>query len=434
MRVQKVIKPGKKWPIIVLVASGLTVVVALLVLLGWFWLRERPRAGLIIVTYPGEVDIYIDGSLKGVSPLRLDMEPGDCLVTLKKEHYVTWEGEVSVVKDEYTRLEKQLQFLPYTVLFTGGKRLLSWTEDSEGIYCFYVTDTGDQLARMRLDGNEEVKINTGFKEMGIHGLAWSRDQKRLLAWGYIRDEQDRAHSYSGLVVSDLEGNIRPIAREREPGGGILAASWSHTEREIAYLQAVVEPSQDMYPRIVGTELWVVDSHGQNAKKAFSFDRNDEAHRVHWSSQGKLLVQGSTTTFLFETSDGEVVQSSTISDTVASLWSSDGEYIAYQRLEDNETSSLWVDDVSGNYSTQLVTDIISQFQWVPGRASLIYFTYDPELHASACWAIDVEAGERTLLADKSIITQRVGDFAISPDGKRIAFEGEDGNIWLLTLSE
>jgi len=414
---------------------GLAVVVALLVLLGWFWLSERPRAGLIIVTYPGEVDVYIDGSPKGVSPLRLDMEPGDYLITLTREHYVTWEGQVSVEKDKCTRLEKRLQFFPHITLLTeGGKRLPSWTEDSKGIYCLYITDTGDQLARMGLDKKEEVKVNTGFKEMGIQGLAWSRDQKQLLAWGYIRDEQDGAHSYSGLVVSDLEGNIRRIAREREPGGDILAASWSHIEGEIAYLQTVVEPSQNLYPRIVGTELWVVDSHGQNANKVFSFDRSDEAYRVHWSSQGKLLVQGGTTTFLFETSDDEVVQSSTISDTVASLWSPDGAYVAYQELNDNGTSSLWVDDVSGSHSTQLVTDTISQFQWVPGRASLIYFTYDPASHASACWAIDVKTGERTLLADKPIITQRVGDFAISPDGEKIAFEGEDGNIWLLTLSE
>jgi hypothetical protein len=34
----------------------------------------------------------------------------------------------------------------------------------------------------------------------------------------------------------------------------------------------------------------------------------------------------------------------------------------------------------------------------------------------------------------VLRQNIGNLAVAPDGKRIAFEGEDGNIWVLFLAE
>jgi hypothetical protein len=47
---------------------------------------------------------------------------------------------------------------------------------------------------------------------------------------------------------------------------------------------------------------------------------------------------------------------------------------------------------------------------------------------------VNTGARQLLVDSTIVTQRVGNLAVSPDGKKIAYEGEDGNLWVLFLGE
>jgi len=121
----------------------------------------------------------------------------------------------------------------------------------------------------------------------------------------------------------------------------------------------------------------------------------------------------------------------------SAWSPNGDRIAYL-VEHSDTSlepSIWVINSDGTEEArQLVSGAISGFQWKSDGRSLLYFTRSHIEEGSSCWSVDVETGERTLLADPGILRQLVGDFAISPDGKKIAFKGEDGNIWLLVLEE
>jgi Tol biopolymer transport system component len=72
--------------------------------------------------------------------------------------------------------------------------------------------------------------------------------------------------------------------------------------------------------------------------------------------------------------------------------------------------------------------------MPEGKRLIFTTYDATEGSSAFWAVDVETGNRTLLADRSMILGRVTDFAISPDGLKIAYVNDLEQLWILVLGE
>jgi Tol biopolymer transport system component len=121
---------------------------------------------------------------------------------------------------------------------------------------------------------------------------------------------------------------------------------------------------------------------------------------------------------------------------AAEWAPDGNRIAYLWIEQEADleNILSVMDIIGNHTEPLVKGNLTHFHWLPDGKRLVYFSYSVLENGSSCWAVDVETGERTLLADPGILKQLVFDFAVSPDGTRIAYEGEDGRIWLLVLED
>src|SRR3989338_7965259 len=71
--------------------------------------RASATAGLLLVnTNPQRAKVYLDGVYYGLSPLRLEMEPGVHAISVKLEGYKMITEKVSVRKGDNTEMELNL--------------------------------------------------------------------------------------------------------------------------------------------------------------------------------------------------------------------------------------------------------------------------------------------------------------------------------------
>jgi len=72
--------------------------------------KPVPTAGLLLVnTNPQRAKVYLDGVYYGMSPLRLEMEPGVRAISVKLEGYKMVTEKVSVRKGDNTEMELNLE-------------------------------------------------------------------------------------------------------------------------------------------------------------------------------------------------------------------------------------------------------------------------------------------------------------------------------------
>ena len=75
---------------------------------------QEPRAtatsGLFLInTKPTRAKVYLDGVYYGLSPLRLEMEPGVHALSVKMEGYKTVDEKVSVRKGDSTEMDLTME-------------------------------------------------------------------------------------------------------------------------------------------------------------------------------------------------------------------------------------------------------------------------------------------------------------------------------------
>ena len=70
-----------------------------------------------------------------------------------------------------------------------------------------------------------------------------------------------------------------------------------------------------------------------------------------------------------------------------------------------------------------------------KRRLLVVPFRPEAVSHELWELDINAGEARRLTDPDATPFKIanGDWAVSPDGRHVAFlDSRDRNIWLLTL--
>lgn len=70
--------------------------------------------------------------------------------------------------------------------------------------------------------------------------------------------------------------------------------------------------------------------------------------------------------------------------------------------------------------------------MPGSSDIVFTRYNPFEGGTSFWAVDTETKSVRLLAEAKTESGRVDEFAISPDGKKIAFVNQDNVLYLITL--
>jgi Tol biopolymer transport system component len=165
----------------------------------------------------------------------------------------------------------------------------------------------------------------------------------------------------------------------------------------------------------------------------------------WVSDDVLLLSGRESLqsqeqvlFTVALADGAQVELARGERLRGGLLSPDGVWMAYFMALDEDTTQngVWLVRTDGSGRRKLERNLFGAYQWRDSRRLLIIpFQADAAYHE--IWEFDVEAGQARRLTDPQVTPFKIanGDWAVSPDGRYVAFvESQDRNIWLLALPE
>ncbi|HZQ07997.1 MAG TPA: hypothetical protein VFD70_15550 [Anaerolineae bacterium] len=194
-------------------------------------------------------------------------------------------------------------------------------------------------------------------------------------------------------------------------------------------------SRDTYPienRV--TNIVVANMDGTNPKQVTQILRGGVNG---WLDNNRLLLNGrasrdteDTTVFVYDLRDGsrtEIVRAVRLRLTSASR---DGSWIAYVITNDDDAArnGLWVVRSDGTGAKKL--DFFGGLQWRDG-SHFIYTPFEMYAPSHAFVEYDAESGaSRRLTPESQPFKIASGDWAVSPDGKKIVFvNAADNNLWV-----
>ncbi len=197
-------------------------------------------------------------------------------------------------------------------------------------------------------------------------------------------------------------------------------------------------SRDTYPienRV--TNIVVANIDGTNPKQVTQILRGGVSG---WLDNNRLLLNGrasrdteDTTVFVYDLRDGsrtEIVRAERLRLTSASR---DGSWIAYVITNDKDAArnGLWVVRSDGTGAKKL--DFFWGLQWRDG-SRFIYTPFEMYAPSHAFVEYDAESGtSRRLTPESQPFKIASGDWAVSPDGKKIVFvNAADNNLWVWDL--
>lgn len=257
---------------------------------------------------------------------------------------------------------------------------------------------------------------TTFQELGELPLS------SKIVWN---DKKDRAAVEWPLTLNEgiALAVINPKKLDLTPSAeGSWGSSWTPND-EITFLTT----------GNFGVELWKMNREGAKPVKIASINDVLNPEIADWSPNGtRLLVQGAVGVKIFSYINEVAIEGDWIDWATEASWSPDGYLLSY-RKNGAESDTLWVANLDGAEQKQVFEGVFSEVNWLPdGR--LVFFTPGKE-GGAACWALDPKTGNKELLADSSIVIYKpVEHIAVSPTGDMLAFQAQDGNIWLLKFEK
>lgn len=253
-----------------------------------------------------------------------------------------------------------------------------------------------------------------FQELGelpiLSKIVWNENKDRAaVEWSLTLN--------GGIAIAVIDPNEIDLTPSVE---GAWGSGWTPDD-EITFIS-----SGD-----ICEELWKMNREGAKPIKIASINDVLNPEYADWSANGtRLLIQGTVGAKVFSFVNGTIIDGEWIGGASEASWSRDGYLLSY-RKKGAETDSLWVANLDGADQKQVFEGIFSEVNWLPdGR--MVFFTAGRE-GGAACWALDPRTGNKELLADSSVVIYKpIDHIAVSPKGDMLAFQAQDGNIWLLRL--
>ena len=219
-----------------------------------------------------------------------------------------------------------------------------------------------------------------------------------------------------------------------PSGG-RAISFSPDSRLLTWQLTAVDGTNDR--RVV--EVWVANVDGSEPRR---LARLVGGSFSGWLPDGeRLLVSGrerdSDELFLgtYRLSDGEVTVIARAPRLRGGTISPEGGWVLYQVTfsGDPAQDGVWVARTDGGESRRL--EVFGAYRWRT-EGELLVIPLEPG-QPHRLLAVEAASGETRPLTDPAVTPLRVagGDWAPSPDGRRVAFvSADDHNLWVLELPE
>jgi Tol biopolymer transport system component len=275
---------------------------------------------------------------------------------------------------------------------------------------------------------------------------WSPDGSKIV---YASTESDPD---SCIWVVDPDGNNRRMISYPKPDEDYYEPTWSPDGSHIAFISRYSD----------GSYIYVMGSDGSDVKKLTpSLIRElDDLTNLKWSPDGLKItydsrLSGQFSIWVMDSDGTNRTKLTTVDDAYNSVWSPDGSKIAYEYSNEIE-KGIWIMDPDGNNKTRLKpeknrTDTYFQptwkyFQptWSPDGSKIAFvidrFSRGREDFSIAVLNLDdnsvtslTEARKRPTLYKGRVREAVLGDEFYpewSPDGLKILFMTEDGEIWLM----
>ena len=191
-----------------------------------------------------------------------------------------------------------------------------------------------------------------------------------------------------------------------------------------------------------TQIWVANLDGSAPQMVAELPRGGFSG---WISDDVMLLSGRESReaqeqvlFTLSLVDGKQAELARGKRLRGGLLSPDGAWLAYFVAldEDLAQNGIWLVRTDGSERYKLVRDLFGAFQWRDAHRLLI-IPFRPEAPSHEIWEFDADTEQERRLTDPDITPFKIanGDWAVSPDGRHVAFvESGDRNIWLLGLPD
>jgi hypothetical protein len=221
-----------------------------------------------------------------------------------------------------------------------------------------------------------------------------------------------------------------------PAGGAVV-SVSPNEKRIAWDTGVPFPPEARVARI-----HVANFDGSGAKIVATVNRGGIGG---WISDDMLLVSGRTSVqsreqvlYSLSVVTGELKPLVSAEGLRGGNLSPDGAWLAYQVAPnpDPAKNGLWLMKTDGTGQFHGSPDLFGPVQWRDAHRLLIV-PFRPTAESHEVWELDVTTQQTRRLIDPAVTPFKIddGDWAVSPDGRTVAFvSAQDRNLWLLSLPQ
>jgi len=375
---------------------------------------EFPRtsnASLLINVLPAGSDVLLNGTASGVTPLNLSLQPGRYKLRITRSSHIPYETNVVLRAGQRVTIEYHLHYMT-NVQYVASEASLPLWENSSTL--FYVNMSDSAIMQYLLTGEKKKVVETP-------GLILSLEN----CLNYIL-VQHYASEDLGMVEEILAVEI-DTGKVFELGMGDIAPMPVSEECE-SYLLGL-----PLQAEVGDANVWRGGPDGLFQPVSLEDLSNAlPAQSIAWSADGQWFqIQSSESVHIWHYDGTVFTYASQIEPAFDAVWSPNGAHLVYMH---QDGTIYYVNNPEKPDQRIVSPNGMLPLRWMPDGKQVVFTTYNPTNGGSAFWAVDVETGNRTLLADSSMILGRVTDFAISPDGFKIAYINDIEQLWILFLGE
>jgi len=376
------------------------------------WLSPQ-RTALVVNVQPDGAEVRLDGQPAGVTPLTLHVSPGAHDLLVQAEGYLPWTTRVQAVNNEELRFDHRLVYRPQVTRLAVTAQLPAW--DAGGN--LHYIDASNGYRWVRLDGSG-VTTELGALP-GEPRHAWlSPDGTRMLVSLTSGDSPAGMLLSAGAASVDLSVTAQAVV-------------WAADSRSFHLLGTSVTPGEVVNPDapLSGTlGLWQGAPDGRLVELPFTAGGSSAfASALAFSPDGRYLAAGSAGALelWMESAWGPSYVTGITPAYWVGWWGGRALYLT-------EAGALHAFDPALTTDEDLNLTALPPLRLMPD-GELVYVTTNPSEGGSAFWRVNLDNGARELLNEAALIPPAVSDFAVSPDGLRIAFVDAYGRLWRLDLA-
>jgi eukaryotic-like serine/threonine-protein kinase len=282
----------------------------------------------------------------------------------------------------------------------------AWSPNGKTIAAVYrETQSSAVVMEVPVQGGQE-RLLSRHPWIKLEGLSWVPDGRGLIVSAQeIPDEPIQL-----VYVSYPKGEARKITSGFNWYFGVSLTADSSTLTTV----------QDDY----ASDIWVGPL--ANPDSAQPVTSSARAQLPTWSADGRIVYLTEETprkNIWVMDSDGSnskrlTDSSEQVTNTTPRV-SADGRYIVYGS-DHNGNFHIWRMDIDGNNPKQLTSDLNQSLTSVDISPDSKWVIYDRSGEGKGIWKVPIEGGKSVQLTDRSVNS----GFAVSPDGKMIAYTYED----------